>query len=136
MTHVPWAQPIPSAKECVGQHKNHILAGLHLCFSSFSKQLPLLYQEKDFGNPDLVLCWVSTAVMSHWVIAAPWLHAGGQVRIVPCLFQPVFSHWFLLFSLLLVNVKTVLCLITQAEATGLQLPRQQNILCSCHTSYS
>lgn len=78
--------------------------------------------------------------MSHRVVAAPWLpdvlRAGAsedRPLLVP---QPVFPCWFLLFSILLVNVKAVLCLITQAEAAGLQLPRQQSILCRCHTSYS
>lgn len=89
MTRMLWDQPVPSAKECAGRHKQQILAGLHLCFSSFSKQLPLLYKERDFGNPDLVLCRVSTAVMSHWVIAAPGLpcpsHAGGAGEDRPLL---------------------------------------------------
>lgn len=106
MTSVPWAQPVLSAKECAGQHKQQILAGLHLCVSGFSKQLPLLYKGRDFGNADLVLCRVSRAVVSHWVTAAPWLPgvlgAGeDQPLLVP---QPVFhsgsccSHYCWLMS--------------------------------------
>lgn len=54
----------------------------------------------------------------------------------PAYLGEYFAHRFLLFSLLLVSVKTVLFLITRSEASGLQLPRQQNILCSCHTSHN
>lgn len=56
MTRMPWAQPVLSARECAGQHKQQILAGLHLCLTGFSKQLPRPYKERDFGNADLVVC--------------------------------------------------------------------------------
>lgn len=85
MTHMPWAQPVLSAKECAGQHKQQILAGLHLCLSGFSKQLPLLYKERDFGNASFaefpqLSC--PTGSLQHPGSQVCW----RQVRISPCSF--------------------------------------------------
>lgn len=91
-------------------------------------------QSKGLWDSELVLCRVSPALCpSGSGTVCPVLGAGEHRPLLAP--QPV-SPRFLLLSLLLVNVKAVLSLLTQAEATGLQLPRQQNIFCSCHTSCS
>lgn len=77
----PWAQPVLRAKECAGQHKQRILAGLRLCLSRFSKQLPLLYKARDFGTQS----WCCAEFPQPCVPLglAPCALCWGQVSIVP-----------------------------------------------------
>lgn len=152
---MPSAQPCFQCKGmCRAAETQQILTGLHLCFCSFlqaitsSIQRKLILKSKPGTSAEFPLPLCPRARLGHRSTLALKCRVkqlcsvlGCQVRKPSLCSTPAypgecFAHWFLLFSLLLVSVKTVFFLITQTEASGLQLPRQQNILCSCHTSYN
>ena len=155
--HVPSAKPCFQCKEmCRAAETEQILTGLYLCFCSILQAITSSIQRKSIlkSRPGisaefpLPLC--PRARLGRRSTVAPkcrvkqvwnWSALGWGQGSRPSCSPPAhlgkgFAHWFLLFSLLLVNVKTVLFCITQSEASELQLPRQQNILCSCRTSYN